>query len=578
MIPKNYRSKKTLFLAIILVGLFLSILILNLERANNSMIIEENDNDFVFFQETQLKTQGIVENIITKEWLDNKDFTSGIEPWYNTTEGDSTDVKATYNGGTVNYEVLGNSDTFQLVVDPSDSMELARWQASKRYEYDIFPEDYGTIVNKGFYASHWWDEGATGGQDQNTPAVRWKRNITLPINMSDYRITAASIKAVFNATVQARWRTNGGIEVPGDSVSPGQGDTWDFARFNVEISNLVNPGQKYELAHNKTSNLGDDDVAGTWDYIYDTDMTNNNDEQLLIAILENILSSGDNQNLTIILGIDIYCADNDATYDEDNFEELLIRSLNLTFTYVKKIDQLTSLSWNQIGDMINHTNEQYYSHIHIDNARLNFKYKINQTWHSESINSEIRFLINNIEQTEYAYTKLKSYNHTELDGKFIEVKSGGYDITDYIPIEKNITLTIQILMLDEFNLDRVINISIDDVYFLISYTIFYDFDDDDDDDKTKPSITKEPWINLLIAIGAIIGAVCLVGYLVAYKLVLKYPKPVRKIRKYRKTLKKKNAPRVDITSQKKAFNEIFTTELNKSGILIKEKLSIRKLN
>ena len=156
--------------------------------------------------------------------------------------------------------------------------------------------------------------------------------------------------------------------------------------------------------------------------------------------------------------------------------------------------------------------------------------------------------------------KLRSYNYTELGGNFTEVKSGGYDVTDYIPIEKNISLTIQVLMLDEFNLDRVINISIDDVYFVISYTVFYNPPPpaaDDDDDKTKTTFIEEPWFNVLIAIAAIVGAICLGGYLVAYQLYLKYPKPVRKVRKYRRTLKRKKMPSVEITSREKAFNLIY---------------------
>jgi hypothetical protein len=78
---------------------------------------------------------------------------------------------------------------------------------------------------------------------------------------------------------------------------------------------------------------------------------------------------------------------------------------------------------------------------------------------------------------------------------------------------------------------------------------------DDDDGKTKT--IQEPWLNLLIAIAAIAGAICLGGYLVYYIRVLKYPKPVRKIRKYRRTLKRKHQPDLEILGREQAFKELY---------------------
>ena len=60
----------------------------------------------------------------------------------------------------------------------------------------------------------------------------------------------------------------------------------------------------------------------------------------------------DHSNFTITLGIDIYCEDNLGGTEYDTFESLIIKSCNLTFTCVKKIEQFSSLSWNQIGDKI----------------------------------------------------------------------------------------------------------------------------------------------------------------------------------------------------------------------------------
>ncbi|MFW9898655.1 MAG: hypothetical protein ACFFDO_05285, partial [Candidatus Thorarchaeota archaeon] len=43
-----------------------------------------------------------------------------------------------------------------------------------------------------------------------------------------------------------------------------------------------------------------------------------------------------------------------------------------------------------------------------------------------------------------------------------------------------------------------------------------------------------------------------------YQRVLKYPKPVRKIRKYRRSLKKTKMPKVEIIGREKAFSSIYS--------------------
>ena len=55
----------------------------------------------------------------------------------------------------------------------------------------------------------------------------------------------------------------------------------------------------------------------------------------------------DHSNFTLTLGIDIYSEDNYGGTDTDTFSDLFIKTCNLTFTVKKKIDQSTTLSWNQ---------------------------------------------------------------------------------------------------------------------------------------------------------------------------------------------------------------------------------------
>jgi len=100
----------------------------------------------------------------------------------------------------------------------------------------------------------------------------------------------------------------------------------------------------------------------------------------------------------------------------------------------------------------------------------------------------------------------------------------------------------------------------------------YEFDD------LKISLTAsrpegESLLFLILLLIAISVAVALASYIIYYQKVLKYPKPVRKVRKYRKSLKKKTAPRVDIIGRKQAFKEIFGKEFKNLGDLMKGKTS-----
>jgi len=71
------------------------------------------------------------------------------------------------------------------------------------------------------------------------------------------------------------------------------------------------------------------------------------------------------------------------------------------------------------------------------------------------------------------------------------------------------------------------------------------------------TISEEEALTLwFLLILAIISAVVIGTYFIAYQRVLKFPKAVRKTRKYRRTLKKKKAPTFPITSREEAF---FTT-------------------
>lgn len=122
------------------------------------------------------------------------------------------------------------------------------------------------------------------------------------------------------------------------------------------------------------------------------------------------------------------------------------------------MDQLTSLSWNQVGNKINGTKYK------VDSAILNFSYSIDKDWPLlASPNSEIRVLLNDNKYSESI--KLSKANST-----WQEVKSGGFDVTSLIQTDVNITLSIQVILLDTFALNDTYIISIDNASLLITYS------------------------------------------------------------------------------------------------------------
>ncbi len=90
----------------------------------------------------------------------------------------------------------------------------------------------------------------------------------------------------------------------------------------------------------------------------------------------------------------------------------------------------------------------------------------------------------------------------------------------------------------------------------------------------RPKENTLLWLGLLIGIS--IAAGVLVSYLIVYMRILRFPKAVRKVRKYRKSLKRKTAPSVSIINREKAFNSVYNEELSKASGTIKIKPPFRQ--
>ena len=492
-----------------------------------------------------LHSSGVINhnNII---WLENPNFNDSGAPWFSNTVGDATDLTALINLNQAAFKVEGDVRTFS---DISGVPQSSDWV---EFNHSVRPLPLIHEINEfGLNVSHVYDEDASGDfpnsgdQTANLAGVLWKRNISLPVDMSDYIITNASINAVVNGSADTD------IETPNDHppfADGGYASLFDFARFYVEISD-VNNIESYEIASNKTLNLGQT-YAGRRDYNYttrvymsDTNMTTI-DEDILIFALTQVLKH-DKFNFTITLGIEVDSEDNYPGYELDVWYSLLIKSCDLSFTYVKRMDKSSIVAWNQIGNKINGTN------VKIIDGNLNFRYKIDQPWPSSlSPNSEIRAIINDKQHSETI--KLGS-----ATSDFQYAKFAGYNVTSLLNEGINISLSIQLVIADNFGLDRKINISIDDVYLQISYT------------ETIPDTVEEPWIATGFFIITLIAVVVLGGFLIMYMKVWRFPIPVRKVRKYRKSLSNDKTPGVGIVSQKTSFSRDYHQELKKTDKLLK---------
>lgn len=78
---------------------------------------------------------------------------------------------------------------------------------------------------------------------------------------------------------------------------------------------------------------------------------------------------------------------------------------------------------------------------------------------------------------------------------------------------------------------------------------------------------------IIALVSTIVAGIALLGYLILYMRVLKYPKPVRKVRKYLRTLKSKNPPRTSIEPRETAVQAAYQTQISNTRKFIKGKPS-----
>ena len=503
-------------------------------------------NSFVFYLDLNYKANYTENNKVIKSsttipsgglWVNNPDFSGTYQPWFPQKEGDITDVDTSYTPDQANFEILGDQGTFSEVSGTPTSLD---WVQKINPFFPILPDNV-TIDEYGCEAAHLWQDPDDTNQ---TTSVHWDRIINMPVDMSDYVITSASVSAVFNASVTTKPggaggpNSNYGVDAVNDTY-PQTGD-YDSVRFYVLISDLLD-NEIYEIAWYQTAYLGQDEFPEI-SYIADSFMNRVLEEALIFYLTS--LFDRDNFHFKVTLGIRIKCIDN-WNYDNDKWDSLRIKACDLTFNYKKKIDQFTKVSWNQEGGNITGANK------YITNSFLTFKYKIDQPWPELlSPNAEIRILLNN--NTHSETIKLKS-----AITEFQEAKVDGFNLTSIVLKDVNISLSIQIFLADEFLLNQTLTISIDDAELWVFYNVILE------------DVLGEPGYFLWLMIIAAVAASIIGGYFILYQRILKYPIPVRKVRKYRKTLNDKSAPARSITSRDSAFNKVFKKETSKTSKLLK---------
>ncbi len=418
----------------------------------------------------------------TTQWIKNPNFESPIEPtwfWKNGSLGDNSDMDGNTTTGQANIRVLGDSKTFTVVSGIINSSTSTGWKRFRNGGYQFPNTD--EIRSYGAFVYHEWADDAN-----QAPSVHWKTNVSVPIDMSDYVITSASLEVIVNATVSSN------VDTPNDDGSWTNYAIGDSVTFYIQISDLGYNAPIYTVASNKTKYLGQQNATQPTILTIDNNPLEIVNEIDLITALNSAFDKDpQHSNFTITAGIDIYSEDNLPGTDTDTFDELIIKNITLTFTAKKKIDQYTKVSWNQVGNKLDGGSFQ------IINASFNFKYKVSKAWLSSAPLSEIKFYINNKSHPQGTF-KLSS-----APTSFQYAKLGGFDITNLISTDVNISTSIEVFLKDSFELNETLIISIANVTLNISYIeTFPDYDTDfrlflNNENKTSNPVIQVPINNPL---------------------------------------------------------------------------------
>ncbi|MHA1747483.1 MAG: hypothetical protein ACTSYF_02425, partial [Promethearchaeota archaeon] len=288
--------------------------------------------------------------------------------------------------------------------------------------------------------------------------------------------------------------------------------------------------------------------------------------------------------------------------ERQTFYEIYINGINKTSdptidTYVNSMINLTIKYYDIVGNHISNAlislSEDYSANLTENLALKQYSILIN----SSQLNIGVRLIKFTAYRPNYGVqSDIIRIQVKRIEG-LIEVTSGSQAITS-LPGK---SITIKLILKDSISNKTIIGATVNytwifgkgtllepgnnGTYFLTlnnlmdgSYTIIITaYYNDNYSFKsfeitltvTRPS--EEQWISIITLIISIIGAAIIGTYLFLYLYIFKYPKSVRHIRKYRRTLKRAKGPRMEIPDREKTIREAFRERIGKSLKLLKSK-------
>jgi hypothetical protein len=174
------------------------------------------------------------------------------------------------------------------------------------------------------------------------------------------------------------------------------------------------------------------------------------------------------------------------------------------------MNQLTTLSWDGIGNALNSSN------VLVKDASFEFGFKINTPWPTaDSPNSEFRMFVSDKQISETI--KFSSIGLTYRN-------SSTYNVTSLIGLDENITVSIQAYIGDNFDLNSTISLSLNYVMLRLTYVIILQ---DPMPTNLRPYIYGS--IGLLAALATGIGL---------YEGIFKFPAAVRTVKSLRRKIRR----------------------------------------
>ncbi len=290
---------------------------------------------------------------------------------------------------------------------------------------------------------------------------------------------------------------------------------------------------------------------------------------------------------------DFYLEINELNKTLDKSIEVPIRSLiNVTISYLDEITSnfISGATVSLIGENLsltlteNSTLRQYSVLVNSTDLDIGVRFltvtaqKVNY----ESYSARLRIQVNRIRTT----IEVESGNETinTLPGDTVTISVSLHDL-DYGGDIENVTVTYsadfgqgELTDPDGDGVFEAVLTNVPEGTYQITISVYADDDYDFERIRLTLNAIRPPENVLFFQVLTFVGigaAITIGGYLIAYQRVLQYPVSVRKIHKFKNSLKKKKAPPVEITTREAALESYFKGELGKVGKSIEDREKLK---